>query len=216
MVNQFQDEKSQEVYCLIDMGRSMKMPFNGMSLLDYAINATLVIANTANQKQDKAGLITFSKEIQATVPANSQRPHILKIMQVLYNQSTNFQEPNFELLYGTVKRKIRQRSLLLLFTNFESLDSMKRQLPYLQGLARNHLLVVVFFSNSEIPKLLKGNSKNIEDIYIKTIGEKFIYDKKQIVHELEKNGIHAVLTKPEHLTINTLNKYLELKARGLI
>lgn len=216
MVNQFQDEKSQPVYCILDMGRSMKMPFEGMTLLDYAINSSLVISNTATIKHDKAGLITFGHKIQSMVPAQSNRPHMLKIMEVLYNQSPQFLEPNFEMLYATVLHKIKQRSLLLLFTNFQSLNSMKRQLPYLKGLARKHLLVVIFFSNSEIKKLMKKPSSSMEDIYVKTIGEKFHYDKKQIVKELQRQGIHAILTEPHELTINTLNKYLELKARGLI
>ncbi|WP_372639694.1 DUF58 domain-containing protein [Ancylomarina sp.] len=216
MVNQYQDEKSQPVYSIIDMGRSMKMPFNGLSLLDYAINASLVISNTASLKQDKTGLITFNKEIEAIVPANSQRTHILKIMEVLYNQKTSYSEPNFELLHATIRHRIPQRSLLILFTNFESLESMKRQLPYLTALSRHHLLVVVFFSNSEIKEMIKKPAKTQEEIYIKTIGEKFIYDKKQIVKELERYGIHSLMSDPQNVTINTLNKYLELKARGLI
>lgn len=216
MVNQYQDEKSQPVYSIIDMGRSMKMPFNGLSLLDYAINASLVISNTASLKQDKTGLITFNKEIESIVPANSQRTHILKIMEVLYNQKTSYSEPNFELLHATIRRRIPQRSLLILFTNFESLGSMKRQLPYLTALSRHHLLLVVFFSNSEIKELTKRPAKTQEEIYIKTIGEKFMYDKKQIVKELEKYGIHSLMSEPQNVTINALNKYLELKARGLI
>ena len=46
--------------------------------------------------------------------------------------------------------------------------------------------------------------------------EKFSYDKKLIVKELAKHGIQALLTSPEQLTINTINKYLELKSRGMI
>lgn len=216
MVNQYQDEKSQPVYCLIDTGRSMKMPFDGLTLLDYAINTSLVIANTAVIKNDKAGLICFGKEIGAHIPADGRRTQIRKIMEVLYNQETNYPEPNYELLHSSARRLIRNRSLLILFTNFESLDSMKRQLPYLQGLAKDHLLMVIFFTNTEIKEITQQSAKSIEEIYIKTIGEKFIYDKKLIVKELEKYGIHAILTDPKNLTINTLNKYLEFKSRGLI
>ena len=64
MVNQFQDEKSQSVYMVIDKGRVMQMPFNGLSLLDYAINATLVLSNVILKKQDKAGMFTFSKKVE--------------------------------------------------------------------------------------------------------------------------------------------------------
>ncbi|NOU59162.1 DUF58 domain-containing protein [Marinifilum caeruleilacunae] len=216
MVNQYQDEKAQPVYSIIDCGRSMKMPFNGLSLLDYAINTSLVISNTAVIKHDKAGLLCFGKNVHANIPAGGRRTQVKKIMEVLYNQETDFPEPNYELLYTSVKHYVRSRSLLMLYTNFESLDSMKRQLPYLQGLAKDHLLVVVFFSNSEIREMIKKPSESIEDIYVKTIGEKFLYDKKLIVKELEKYGIHAILTDPKDLTINSLNKYLELKSRGLI
>jgi len=216
MVNQYQDEKAQPVYSIIDCGRSMKMPFYGLSLLDYAINTSLVISNTAVLKHDKAGLLCFGEKVQTHIPAGGRRTQVKKIMEVLYNQETTYPEPNFELLYTSVKHYVRGRSLLMLYTNFESLDSMKRQLPYLQGLAKDHLLVVVFFSNSEIHEMTRQPAKSIEEIYVKTIGEKFMYDKKLIVKELEKYGIHAILTDPKDLTIKTLNKYLELKSRGLI
>ena len=63
MVNQYEDERAQQVYNIIDKSRSMKMPFNGMSLLDYAINTSLVISNVALQKHDRAGLMTFSDKM---------------------------------------------------------------------------------------------------------------------------------------------------------
>lgn len=68
MVNHYTDEKSQQIYCVIDKGRIMKMPFDGVSLLDYAINASLVLCNVALLKQDKAGLITFSEQVGAFLP----------------------------------------------------------------------------------------------------------------------------------------------------
>ena len=72
MVNNFTDEKSQQVYCIIDKGRVMKMPFEGLSLLDYAINASLGFKQCCLTKQDKAGLITFSEKIGALLPASQQ------------------------------------------------------------------------------------------------------------------------------------------------
>ncbi|MBI3259606.1 MAG: DUF58 domain-containing protein, partial [Ignavibacteriae bacterium] len=63
MVNNFTDEKAQHVYSVIDKGRVMKMPFEGMSLLDYAINSSLILSNVAILKQDKAGIITFANKI---------------------------------------------------------------------------------------------------------------------------------------------------------
>lgn len=216
MVNQYEDEKSQQVISLIDMSRTMKMPFDGMTLLDYAINTSLVISNIAILKQDKAGLFTFSKNIHSIVPPSRRNSQMMNIMEVLYNQETDFLEANYELLYATVKHKINQRSLLLLYTNFETLTALNRHIKFFRQLAKSHLLVVIFFENIEIKQLLNSIPKTTEDIYIKTIAEKFSYEKKLIIRELKKYGIHSILTEPKNLTVTTINKYLELKAIGLI
>ncbi|OZV67650.1 DUF58 domain-containing protein [Winogradskyella aurantia] len=216
MVNQFQDERSQPIYSVIDKGRAMKMPFDGLSLLDYAINATLVISNVALKKQDKAGMFTFSKKVENKVVAERRPSQMHKILETLYNVNTDFSESDFSRLYIDVKRNITHRSLLLLYTNFETLDALHRQLPYLQAIAKNHLLVVIFFENTELHKLTHIKAENTFDIFQKTIAEKFMYEKKLIINELQRYGIQSILTAPEDLTINTINKYLEIKARGLI
>jgi len=216
MVNHYQDEKSQAVYSLIDKGRVMKMPFEGMSLVDYAINAALVISNIAILKEDKAGIITFHHQVGSVLPAAKANGQMRSILEVLYNQRTNFKESDFELLYTRIRRSINQRSLLLLYTNFETLSGLERQMPYLQRIAKHHLLVVIFFENTELRELLETPARSTEEIYLQTVAQKFAFEKKQIVKELNRAGIHAVLTAPQNLTVNTINKYLELKSRGLI
>jgi len=216
MVNQYQDEKSQPVYAIIDKGRTMKMPFNGLTLVDYAINSALVISNIALKKQDKAGIFTFSKKVENRVVAERRTSQMNLILEALYNVNTNYQESDFGRLYADVKRHITHRSLLLLYTNFETLDSLHRQLPYLKGLAKSHLLVVVFFKNTELNALINNKAETIQDTYDKVIAEKFAFEKRLIVNELKKYGIYSILTTPEDLTIDTINKYLEIKARGLL
>lgn len=216
MLNQYQDEKSQPVYSVIDKGRVMKMPFEGMKLIDYAINATLVISNIALKKGDKAGMFGFSDRISNQVVAQKRASQMNLILETLYNVDTDFKESDFSRLYIDVKRKITNRSLLLLYTNFETLDALHRQLPYLQAIAKNHLLVVIFFENTELKKMLTEEVDTTREIFDKTIAEKFIYEKKLIVNELNKYGIQTILTEPQHLTVNTINKYLEIKARGLL
>ncbi|GAB2597936.1 DUF58 domain-containing protein [Spirosoma areae] len=216
MINAYQDERSQPVYCLIDKGRVMQSPFDGLTLLDYAINASLVLSNIALLKQDRAGILTFSDHIGQLLPADRRTGQMLKILELLYRQKTRFLETDYESLYASVRTHIRQRSLLLLFTNFETVSAMHRQLPYLRRLANDHLLLVIFFENTELHSLLNQPAADTEQIYLKTIGEKFAFEKKQIVKELGQFGIQTILTAPQNLTANTVNKYLELKARGMI
>ena len=216
MVNGYTDEKSQQIYCLIDKSRVMKMPFNGLSLLDYAINASLVLTNVALMKQDKAGLVTFSEEPGSFLLASRKATQMNTILDVLYKQKTRYLKSDYDKLYTLVRSRITQRSLLVLFTNFESLTGLKRQIKYLRKIAQQHLLMVVFFENTELFSMISKPSENLEDIYTRTIAEKFVFEKKMIVKELQKYGILAILTPPEQVTVNSVNKYLEVKARNLI
>ena len=216
MVNTYTDERSQNIYCIIDKSRVMRMPFEGLSLLDYAINATVALSKVAMLKEDKAGLITLSETIGAVVPADRKAGQLGTIMNVLYKEKTRYLESNLELLYSSVRAVIKQRGLLVFFTNFESLSALQRQLPYLKRISKYHLLLVVFFENTELKALSTEPAKDIEGIYHKTIAEKFIYEKKLMVKELSKHGILSVLTPPQKLTVNVINQYLALKAQQRI
>ncbi len=216
MVNQYQDEKSQPIYSIIDTGRVMKMPFEGLKLLDYAINSALAFSNIAILKNDKAGILDFGKKVNNFLQASKLKTQMLKINEALYNIDTDFKDSDFGFLTSYIKHKIPHRSLLIIYTNFEHKSSLKRQLRYIKSLSKKHPIVVVIFENTELEELTTSRADNIQDIYHQTIGKKFFYDKKLIIKELQQRGIHTILTKPQNLTVNVINKYFELKARGRI
>ncbi len=216
MINTFMDERSQQVICVIDKGRNMKMPFAGMTLLDYAINSSLILCNTVLLKGDKAGLLSYGKTIDQFVAPDKKGGHLSILTENLYRQQTLFLDSNTEALYTTIRQKIKQRSLLVLFTNFESTYGLQRQLPYLKKIASYHALLVVFFENTELVNLQKQTAATLEDVYTKTIANKFAFDKRQMIKELQNAGIMALLTVPQKLTANVINKYIEIKARQMV
>lgn len=216
MVNQYEDEHSQNIYMLIDKSRSMLMPFDQLSLLDYSINSSLAISNVVIKKKDKAGLITFSDKMETFLKASNQAVQRNKILNALYNEKEGDKESNYPLLYQNIKKFVTQRSLFFLFSNFESYPAAERVMPLLRKLNRAHVLVVVFFENTGVKDISQQNCVNIFDIYKQTIARKLLYEKERIMHEMRMHGIQVLFTKPEDLSVNTLNKYLELKSRGMI
>ncbi len=216
MVNHYTDERAQQVYSVINAGRIMQMPFEGLSLLDYAINASLVLSHISFIKHDKPGLVTFSNTLKNAVAADRKGHQLFRLQEALYNIKTDYEETNYEVLLNYTRTKLTQRSLLLLYTNFETVNSLRRQLKYIKQIAKNHLVVVIIFENTELHELLNTKASNTSEIYRQTIAKKFDYEKQQIILELQKSKIQCVYTKPQNLTVNALNKYLELKARGMI
>jgi uncharacterized protein (DUF58 family) len=216
MVNSFVDERSQQVYCIIDKGRLMKMPFNGLALMDYAINSTLVLGSVALHRQDRFGLMTFSHKAGDLVVAD-KKPGQIKILQdALYRINTDYWESDYEKLYLQVRSNVKQRSMLILFTNFESTTGMRRQLPYLRQIAKHHLLLVIFFENTELAALANETATTLEGVYTNTIAGKYVFEKKMIVKELMHHGILALVSPPQQLTVQAVNKYVELKTRQAI
>jgi uncharacterized protein (DUF58 family) len=216
MVNVYEDEKSQAVYTIIDKSRVMHMPFHGLSLFDYAVNASLVIANIVLGKQDKAGLLTFAEQPKARIRADRGKHQLKKILEALYNESEGSVEANYESMYMSVRDLVNGRALLFLYTNFESSYALQRALPQLRKLNDQHLLVVVFFENTEVSSNTSAHVETVEDIYRQVTAETYMLTKVQLVQQLKQFGIMSILTKPENLTVASINKYLELKSRGMI
>ena len=179
MVNVYQDERSQQVYSVIDKGRVMQQAFRGMTLLDYAINASLVLSYVAIRKEDKAGLITFADTFDSFVPASRQSGHMQTMQEALYAQQTVFGETD-------------------------------------QQLNRRHRLLVVFFDDMELHDYISTPEENTESVFQHVIAEKFVYEKRLIVNLLRQYGILSLLTTPDQLTVQVINRYLEMKKQGLL
>lgn len=216
MINEYQEERSQNVYQVVDMGRTMQMPFENMTLLDYSINSALALANVILKKHDKTGLLTYSTDVHSFLQASNRRNHINNILETLYAQKTLFRESNLERVYTTLRKNSQGRSLLIFYTNYESKLGLERQLPILIKLAKMHLVLLVSFVNTELDQLIQKNVSSVEDIYFKTIAEKNILEKTLFMERLNHYGILNLQVKPNNLTIEVLNKYLEIKNRGLL
>ncbi len=216
MINQYEDERSQPVYFVIDKGRNMKMPFNGLALIDYAINSSLALSNVALKKGDKVGLITFDTAIETFLKAGNKRGQLTSINEALFNLQQSDVEAGFDALYAGLGQRVKQRSLIFLFTNCNTLHSLKRIKPALQLMNRTHLVVVILFENSEILGYAKRRAVDLEQVYQNTIAEEFLFDQRQIAAELNTSGIQTIVSAPDQLSVNTVNKYLELKSQGRI
>lgn len=214
MVNTYQDEREQPVVVALDMGRAMRSPFEGLTLLDHAVNAALVVLNTALRTQDRAGLVAFDREVQAFVPPARSRGQLGALLDALYRLDPGYEDPSFEDLFAVLRGRLRQRGLVLLMTNFDTVAGLERQLPYLRRIARAHRLVVVLFENTGIRDLLAAPAERLDDLYVKATAQGLAQEKREVVRTLERAGIGALLTTPETLTPDAVNRYLQLKAQG--
>lgn len=214
MLNTYVEERSQQIVALIDTSRTMLSPFDGLSLLDYSINSSLALLNVALQRGDRVGLLGFDKGIHTRVPAAARPEHMQRILEVLYKQESTDHEPDYGALYQYVRRQVKGRSLLMLYTNFETVISLERNLPVLRQMARAHLLVVVMFVNSKISDELANAPATLEEAYLNTIAGEYDANQVRIAATLRNHGILVMRTTPQELTANAVSEYLSVKTTG--
>lgn len=219
VVNTYTDERSQPVWCLIDKGRVMQRTSAHIALIDYAINASLALAYAALRRYDMPGLVTFDAHIDRTVPPSRRPDQLSELLEALYAQQVRYAETDYSALTVHLARTVRRRSLLVLFTDFTTRESLRRQLPYLRRLASRHCLLVVFFDDEEVARLAEDRDDafaSLGRLRVQALAEDFELSKQNLVAELRQSGINALLTTPRNLTTDTLNKYIELKRRQAI
>lgn len=216
MVNTYRDELSQPVWCLIDKGRVMQRTFRHTTLLDYAINASLALSYVALRRYDMPGLITFDAQIDKIVGVSRRPDQLPQLLEALYAQQTRYAEADYSALTVHLARHVRRRSLLVLFTDFTSRDALHRQLPCLRRLAKTHCLLVVFFDDEEVRALSEQPATSLHELRVSALAADFSLTKQSLVSELRQCGIFSLLTTPANLTIDTINKYIELKRRQAV
>ncbi len=216
-VNLYQDERSQDVVSVIDAGRVMRAPFNGMTSLDYAVNAALAFSNVVIKKHDHPGLVVYGSKWSTCVKPSGSTLQLGMINEALYGLSTEFDESNDEQLVLQIRSALRRRSLVMLYTNIDTLGTLRRRLPSLLHIAKRHLLVVVLFDNTEVRSVAQSTSiATLEDVYTQMVARDAVQQKRDIAIELKHHGIHCVVSPPEKLSIASINQYLDLKSRGVI
>lgn len=216
MVNVYEDERSQQIVSVIDKGRPMQQAFQGMTLLDYAIKASLMLSYVAVRKTDKAGLVCFADHTDTFVAPSRRHGQMERLLDALYSQQTRWSESDFGDMLATINKRLTKRSLLVVYTSFANTQAMTRQLPYLKQLNLRHKVLVVFFADNEMRDFVNSSPRSTEEYYQHVIVEKMLYEQRLIVSQLRQHGILSMLTTPQNLSVDVVNRYLELKERQAI
>ena len=216
MLNMFQEERSQQIIAVIDTGRSMLYPFSGMSLVDYAVNASLALLNVAASRGDKVGAYAFDAKVHSRMPPSSRPQQMMHILEQLYAQQNSDLEPDFDALYDHFRHQIKGRSLIILFSNITSQAALERSLPALQRIARAHRLLLVDFINEEVSRELEVMPQTLEEAMLYTVAAEYEATRSRIASQLELAGIMTLRTTPEQLSANVVTRYLSIKKQGLL
>lgn len=214
IVNQYEPEKNQPVYIFVDTGRTMSYSVKGYRKLDMSVNTAILLSDIVNQNGDHSGLVTFNTEITHMIMADKGMQHREALIEALYDEQGTKATSNYEKVFYKFKEKEKNKSIIFMFTDFDTIEEAKEMMRLLPILARLHLVVIVLIKDEDTEEIVKGRSKDTDEIFNKAVALEILEDRRNIIRMLNMNNVFCIECPPEKLQIQVINKYLELRSKS--
>jgi uncharacterized protein (DUF58 family) len=213
---QYEAERSQNVILAIDTGRNMLQPIQKMAKLDYVINTALMLAYVASRSDDKVGLFVFDDETRIFFPPAKSKGQVYRIMNALYNVEARMVESDYADSFADLATRWRRRSLFVLFTDLVDPDSSAGVLNALSIIERRHRAVCVTVSDPNMTGSANLLPENDAEAYQKAVAMQALHERRSAINILKRRGVWTVDSPPENLSVDLINRYMELKSRSAI
>ena len=214
IVNQYEPEKNQHVHILIDTGRPMSYTIRGHRKLDMVVNTALVLSDIVNQNGDQSALLLFNTEVSGMLMPGKGVGHRNKFLETLYHIDHNNQTSNYEEVFYYFKKKERHRSIIFLFTDFDTAEEAENMLRVLPVISRNNLVVIVLIKNESLEAVGGLHIKDQEELFQKGVALELLEERRRIISLLNRRGVLCIECPAEKLEYTVVNKYIEVKNRS--
>lgn len=213
VTSQYEHERSQNIFLVLEAGRMMTSKIDGITKLDYAINAALLLGYVAMEKGDNVGVMVFSDEVKTFIPCKRGKKHLYLIIESLYKQEPQRVEPDYKRAIRYLSLKNRKRSLTVLFTDLIDTDVSRAVVKYARALYPAHLPLCAALSDPELFEASDMTPDSLRSVYKRAVAEDLILQREQVKNVLEKGGVMTLDVNPKNLTPSLIAKYLSIKAR---
>jgi uncharacterized protein (DUF58 family) len=216
VTKEFEAERSQTVFIMLDCGRMMTTRIGSYSRMDYALNAALQLAAACLGKGDLVGLAAFSGEIKAYLPPRKGNRQWARIVDFTSALQPDYSEPDYARAYGHFLAKVKRRSLVVTFTDLANLGSSVTMVRYNLALIRRHLPLIVSIQDSDITAEALRPSPSIDSLYSRAVAAELLEESSMTLARLETAGCLTVHVPADRLSTAAVNRYLEVKYRGML
>ncbi len=214
IVREYEAERSQNLVLAIDAGRLMTERFEGRERLDHALGSALVLADAARTHGDSVGILLFADTVQAWLPPG--RHPLSKMADVLASVQSRRVEPDYPAAFGALGRRLRRRSLVVLYTDVVDPRTSGTLLAHLAASARRHLPLLVAIRNVQLEAVAAAPPSNGEDVYRKAAAEELLQERAIALNGVRRRGVLVADVRPDAVLPEVLARYTEVKRRGLL
>ena len=201
---------------LVDCGRMMTGTSAGISLLDHAFNAALMLSYVALRKGDSVGLLCFADDVQAYVPPRGGMNQMNRLLHASFDRFPQLVESRYDQAFVYLNSHCRKRSLVIFVTNVIDDVNAGQVAKYLTNLAGKHLPLGIWLRDRRLFELVEPAQPQGIELFRAAAAAEILTWRQQIIADLSAKGVLSVDVFPEDLTAPLVNRYLDIKARHLL
>lgn len=213
---QYQIERNQSIVVMIDAGRLMTSRIEHLSKLDHAINAALAIGYVATSGGDNVGLLVFNRQVVSYLPPQRGHAQLAAMTEALYNVKAQMIEPSYARAFQYLSQNCKRRSLVVILTDLVDRDVSAELLAYTAALLPRHLPLIVTIGDNDLRALVAQEPKAVADVYKQSVAEELLQQREEALARITELGGLALDVPAGQLSFQLVNKYLEVKERGLL
>ena len=214
ITRQYEVERSQTLMLLIDCGRMMAAETQGLSKLDHAINAALMMAHVATVMDDAVGWIAFADRILRIATPRKSRDQVARLADELYELDVHLVEPDYVTAFAALKSRVRKRSLVVVFTDIVDLEASDRVVSYAASLYPQHLPLVAAIRDVEIEEAARRQPADEGEAFTAAVAARLLERRAIALASLRRRGALVIDVRPQELTPRTVSEYLQIKSSG--
>ncbi len=211
-----ESERSQSILICVDAGRSMAAKVDGLTKLDHAVNAALFLAFVAVRNGDRVGLAVFADGVKAYLAPDGGRKQYRKIVDTLYATKPALTYVDYLGLFKELNVRLRRRTLLCLFTDLLDEEQASSLVLPIRRLAKRHVPLCMTVKDTGIVELLRTDPPGPEEAFSHAVAGELLGEREQMKHRIAQDGVQVVDVHPEELSLAAVNRYLDIKARGIL
>jgi uncharacterized protein (DUF58 family) len=216
ITRQYTIERSQNIVVLLDTGRLMTARIGNLTKLDHAINATLSIAYVAVAGGDNVGLVAFSRRVVSYLPPRRGHDQINNVMEALYGIEPQMIEPSYARAFNFFNANCHRRSLVVILTDLVDRDASAELLAHTSKLIPRHLPLIVTIGDTDLGELIRSRPTSTVDVYRQAVAGGILHQREEALARIRHAGGLALDVPAGRLSLDLVNKYLEVKERGLL
>jgi uncharacterized protein (DUF58 family) len=214
VVREYEAERSQNLVLVVDAGRLMTEGVGARTRLDHALGAALLLADAARARGDQVGVLVVADTVQAWLPPGHHP--LSRLADLLARVEGRPVEPDYPEAFRILGRELRRRSLLVIFTDVVDPGTSRPLLAHLARSARQHLPLLVALRNTALDAVAHAPAARVDDAWRRAAAEELLEERDVALRGLRRRGVLVADVDPAEVLTRVLERYAEVKRRGLL